>query len=178
MEHQHQKHTFVTLAQSCCHSVLLGARSRPQYYQVPRLWLVGYDESRHPLAPQQVTVMSFVAGGRTAAPCHARRHAQAQIGLRQGLPGSITCANVICLTHHISNRCTTKESDMRTHPHRPLSQVLEDVSEEHARKTITVDPHPHLPISAASIHPCRHADVMKRLVDNLLAAGKQFAVNQ
>jgi ubiquitin-like-conjugating enzyme ATG3 len=59
-----------------------------------------------------------------------------------------------------------------------LSQVLEDVSEEHARKTITVDPHPHLPISAASIHPCRHADVMKRLVDNLLAAGKQFPVNQ
>ncbi len=25
-----------------------------QYYQVPRLWMVGYDESRHPLTPQQV----------------------------------------------------------------------------------------------------------------------------
>jgi hypothetical protein len=25
-----------------------------QYYQVPRLWLVGYDESRQPLAPKQV----------------------------------------------------------------------------------------------------------------------------
>jgi len=34
-------------------------------------------------------------------------------------------------------------------------QVLEDVSEEHARKTITLDPHPHLAINAASIHPCR-----------------------
>ncbi len=38
-----------------------------------------------------------------------------------------------------------------------FTQILEDVSEEHARKTITVDPHPHLNISAASIHPCRHA---------------------
>ncbi len=52
------------------------------------------------------------------------------------------------------------------------------MSEEHARKTITVDPHPHLPLSAASIHPCRHADVMKRLVDNLIAAGREFAVAQ
>lgn len=25
-----------------------------QYYQVPRLWLVGYDESRQPLTPKQV----------------------------------------------------------------------------------------------------------------------------
>mmetsp|Transcript_2151 Transcript_2151/g.3487 ORF Transcript_2151/g.3487 Transcript_2151/m.3487 type:complete len:308 (+) Transcript_2151:85-1008(+) len=79
-----------------------------QYYQVPRTWLVGYDENRQPLTPQQ---------------------------------------------------------------------VLEDVSEEHARKTITVDPHPHLSITAASIHPCRHADVMKRLVDNLTAAGKEFPVS-
>mmetsp|Transcript_8738 Transcript_8738/g.18622 ORF Transcript_8738/g.18622 Transcript_8738/m.18622 type:complete len:301 (-) Transcript_8738:342-1244(-) len=78
-----------------------------QYYQVPRLWLVGYDETRHPLNPQQ---------------------------------------------------------------------VLEDVSEEHARKTITVDPHPNLSINAASIHPCRHAEVMKKLVDNMVEAGRTFEV--
>jgi ubiquitin-like-conjugating enzyme ATG3 len=59
-----------------------------------------------------------------------------------------------------------------------VNQVLEDVSEEHARKTITLDPHPHLPISAASIHPCRHAEVMQRLVDNLQQAGKDFAPEQ
>lgn len=78
-----------------------------QYYQVPRFWLVGYDESKKPLTPQQ---------------------------------------------------------------------VMEDVSEEHARKTITVDPHPNLALSAASIHPCRHAEVMKKLVDNLLEAGRDFQV--
>jgi len=27
-----------------------------QYYQVPRLWLVGFDETRHPLLPDQVRV--------------------------------------------------------------------------------------------------------------------------
>jgi hypothetical protein len=47
-------------------------------------------------------------------------------------------------------------------------QILEDVSEEHARKTITVDPHPNNPnVQAASIHPCKHAEVMRRLVARL-----------
>lgn len=26
-----------------------------KYYQVPRFWLIGYDERRQPLAPDQVT---------------------------------------------------------------------------------------------------------------------------
>ncbi|EFJ46364.1 autophagy protein [Volvox carteri f. nagariensis] len=83
-----------------------------QYYQVPRFWLVGFDESRKPLLPHQ------------------------GIG------------------------------------------VMEDVSEEHARKTITLDPHPHLPgLSAASIHPCRHAETMKRLADKLVEGGRDFRVD-
>ena len=58
------------------------------------------------------------------------------------------------------------------------SQVLEDVSEEHARKTITVEPHPNLSMSAASIHPCRHGETMKRLVDNILDNGGSFGIEQ
>ena len=27
-----------------------------KYYQVPRFWLVGYDEKRHPLTPKQVNI--------------------------------------------------------------------------------------------------------------------------
>mmetsp|Transcript_4171 Transcript_4171/g.8214 ORF Transcript_4171/g.8214 Transcript_4171/m.8214 type:complete len:98 (+) Transcript_4171:680-973(+) len=53
---------------------------------------------------------------------------------------------------------------------KPLSpeQVFEDIMAEQARKTVTIDPHPHLSgIPQASIHPCRHAAVMKKLVDNL-----------
>lgn len=52
------------------------------------------------------------------------------------------------------------------------------MSEEHARKTITLDPHPHLSVNAASIHPCRHAEVMKKLADNMAAGGNELKVEQ
>ena len=52
------------------------------------------------------------------------------------------------------------------------------VSEDHARKTVTSEPHPHLAagLSVASIHPCRHGEVMRRLVDKILEGGGQFEV--
>eukprot|EP00192_Tetraselmis_astigmatica_P011568 CAMPEP_0117652864 /NCGR_PEP_ID=MMETSP0804-20121206/2868_1 /TAXON_ID=1074897 /ORGANISM="Tetraselmis astigmatica, Strain CCMP880" /LENGTH=349 /DNA_ID=CAMNT_0005458967 /DNA_START=158 /DNA_END=1208 /DNA_ORIENTATION=+ len=81
-----------------------------KYYQTPRFWLVGYDESKHPMPP---------------------------------------------------------------------SKILEDVSEEHAKKTITVDPHPNwLTVQAASIHPCKHAEVMKKLVSELGKTGRDVPVEQ
>jgi ubiquitin-like-conjugating enzyme ATG3 len=78
-----------------------------KYYQTPRFWLIGYDESRQLLKPE-------------------------------------------------------------------LS--LEDVSAEHAEKTVTIDLHPHLPLSSASIHPCKHAHVMKKLLDNLSEGDKEISV--
>ena len=57
-------------------------------------------------------------------------------------------------------------------------QVLDDVSEEHARKTITVEAHPNLSLTAASIHPCRHSETMKRLMTNIQEGGGSFAVEQ
>ena len=58
----------------------------------------------------------------------------------------------------------------------PLStaQVFEDVTEEHARKTITVDPFPHTSLSVASIHPCKHANVMTKLGARLEESGRQL----
>jgi ubiquitin-like-conjugating enzyme ATG3 len=52
---------------------------------------------------------------------------------------------------------------------RPLSneQIMDDISSFHAHKTVTVEPHPHLGIPHASIHPCRHASVMKKIVDQM-----------
>eukprot|EP00466_Bigelowiella_natans_P014649 jgi/Bigna1/46288/estExt_Genewise1.C_30235 len=51
----------------------------------------------------------------------------------------------------------------------PLSpkQIMEDISADHARKTVTVDPHPHLEVPHASIHPCRHAPVMLRICERM-----------
>lgn len=68
-----------------------------KYYQTPRLWLFGYDESGAPLTPDQ---------------------------------------------------------------------VFEDVLSEYKEKTVTVDPHPLTGIPTVSIHPCKHAQVMKKVVQD------------
>jgi ubiquitin-like-conjugating enzyme ATG3 len=52
----------------------------------------------------------------------------------------------------------------------PLSgkEMLEDVMTDYANKTVTIESHPHVAGPHASIHPCKHGDVMKRIVDNLM----------
>ena len=46
-------------------------------------------------------------------------------------------------------------------------KALEDISAEHAKKTVTIDPHPHNSVPSASIHPCKHAPVMKKLIESM-----------
>lgn len=45
---------------------------------------------------------------------------------------------------------------------------MEDISAEHAQKTVTIDSQPHLGIQCASIHPCRHSQVMKKIIDSII----------
>jgi ubiquitin-like-conjugating enzyme ATG3 len=60
-----------------------------------------------------------------------------------------------------------------------VEQMNEDFSEDHANKTITIESHPHLVnVQMASIHPCRHAEVMKRLIEQLAGSGKVLGVHQ
>ncbi|KAK2994667.1 hypothetical protein RJ640_026146 [Escallonia rubra] len=80
-----------------------------KYYQTPRVWLTGYDESRMLLLPED---------------------------------------------------------------------VLEDVSQDHARKTVTIEDHPHLPGKHASVHPCRHGAVMKKIIDVLMSRGVEPEVDK
>lgn len=72
-----------------------------KYYQTPRMWLVGYDESGQPLKP---------------------------------------------------------------------AEIFEDVSSDYAQKTVTVEPFPHGNMSTASIHPCKHASVMKKVIERMNAS--------
>jgi ubiquitin-like-conjugating enzyme ATG3 len=44
-------------------------------------------------------------------------------------------------------------------------QIFEDISDDHARKTVTMEPHFHLAIVYASIHPCKHAHTMKMMME-------------
>jgi ubiquitin-like-conjugating enzyme ATG3 len=45
-------------------------------------------------------------------------------------------------------------------------QMMEDIVQDYAGKTATMETHPHIPDAGiyVSIHPCRHADTMKRLL--------------
>ncbi|OCF31228.1 preconditioning-inducible protein [Kwoniella heveanensis BCC8398] len=75
--------------------------SYDRHYQVPRIWLFGYDENKRPLTP---------------------------------------------------------------------AQVFQDVPNEHAFKTMTMEIFPHTGQQLASVHPCKHASVMKKFVDRMDAA--------
>lgn len=57
-------------------------------------------------------------------------------------------------------------------------QVFEDVSQDHAKKTVTIDDHPHLSGKFASVHPCRHSFVMKKIFGELAARGGEPRVDQ
>lgn len=52
---------------------------------------------------------------------------------------------------------------------RPLTstQVFEDVSQDYVKKTVTIETHPHLSLNLASIHPCKHAEVMKKIIERM-----------
>mmetsp|Transcript_10384 Transcript_10384/g.30502 ORF Transcript_10384/g.30502 Transcript_10384/m.30502 type:complete len:314 (-) Transcript_10384:145-1086(-) len=50
-------------------------------------------------------------------------------------------------------------------------QVYEDVLSEYVAKTVTVDPHPLTGTPTVSIHPCKHALVMKKVVQDWVDQG-------
>ena len=56
---------------------------------------------------------------------------------------------------------------------RPLStdEMMEDVMQDYVAKTATIEAHPHSGEAYLSIHPCRHAHTMRRLVENMIAGG-------
>ncbi|KAF7321858.1 Autophagy-related protein 3 [Mycena kentingensis (nom. inval.)] len=47
-------------------------------------------------------------------------------------------------------------------------QIFQDVSADHAFKTVTIEPFPHsASLQAASVHPCKHASVMKKVIERM-----------
>ncbi|CAP32605.1 Protein CBR-ATG-3 [Caenorhabditis briggsae] len=80
-----------------------------KYYQVPRLFLMGYDENRRPLT---------------------------------------------------------------------VDQTYEDFSADHSNKTITVETHPSMDLQMPTVHPCKHAEMMKRLINQYAESGKELGVHE
>ncbi|XP_050438338.1 ubiquitin-like-conjugating enzyme ATG3 [Adelges cooleyi] len=62
----------------------------------------------------------------------------------------------------------------------PLSveEMYEDVSQDYAKKTVTMESHPHIPgPPMASIHPCKHAEIMKKLIQTVTEGGRDLGVH-
>ena len=57
-------------------------------------------------------------------------------------------------------------------------QIFEDIMQDYAKKTVTIEAHPHLGDAQASVHPCQHAAVMKRIVDHLVYVGGAPPITQ
>lgn len=50
------------------------------------------------------------------------------------------------------------------------SQIFQDISADHATKTVTIEAFPHSSsLQAASVHPCKHASVMKKVIERMNA---------
>ncbi|KAJ8350373.1 hypothetical protein SKAU_G00255030 [Synaphobranchus kaupii] len=63
---------------------------------------------------------------------------------------------------------------------RPLTvdHMYEDISQDHVKKTVTIENHPHLPPPAmCSVHPCRHAEVMKKIIETVAEGGGELGVH-
>jgi len=62
---------------------------------------------------------------------------------------------------------------------RPLTtpQIFQDVSADHALKTVTIEPFPHSSMQAASVHPCKHASVMKKVIERMNAGVEEHQRN-
>jgi len=64
--------------------------------------------------------------------------------------------------------------------HKPLTvaQIYQDVSKDYAMKTVTMEVHPHLSVPRmASVHPCRHAEVMKSIIETVTEGGGELGVH-
>lgn len=57
-------------------------------------------------------------------------------------------------------------------------RIFEDVMQDYAKRTVTIDPHPHLTRSEASVHPCRHGAAMLNILNALKESGNIPSVDQ
>jgi ubiquitin-like-conjugating enzyme ATG3 len=62
----------------------------------------------------------------------------------------------------------------------PLSSahIFEDIMQDYAEKTVTIEAHPHMQISCASVHPCQHSAAMLNIIGSLVACGATPNVEQ
>eukprot|EP00826_Nyctotherus_ovalis_P010553 TRINITY_DN12776_c0_g1_i1.p2 TRINITY_DN12776_c0_g1~~TRINITY_DN12776_c0_g1_i1.p2 ORF type:complete len:197 (+),score=89.67 TRINITY_DN12776_c0_g1_i1:409-999(+) len=62
----------------------------------------------------------------------------------------------------------------------PLTEkeMFEDIMSDYANKTVTLESHPHQGINCLSVHPCKHALAMKRIIGLIAENGGKAEVHQ
>jgi ubiquitin-like-conjugating enzyme ATG3 len=50
-----------------------------------------------------------------------------------------------------------------------IHKTMEDIMQDYVNKTATLETHPYDGLQCLSIHPCRHAATMKRIIDTMIA---------
>lgn len=58
------------------------------------------------------------------------------------------------------------------------NSIMNLISRDHAHKTVTIETFPHFSQTIASVHPCKHASVMKRIIDQYLEGSREVRVDQ
>lgn len=58
-----------------------------------------------------------------------------------------------------------------------VEEMFEDVSQDNAKKTVTLEQHPHLGPSMIAVHPCRHSDLMKKFINIAEEGGNELSVH-
>ena len=121
------------------------------FYRTPRLWLFGYDERQRPLSEDDM--YEDVSQVRARASMYED---VSQVRARASLYTSVR----VCMVWRVD-----------VHHDNPATQ-------DHLNKTVTLEQHPHLPPPPRlSVHPCRHAEVIKRIMDMVAEDGRELEVH-
>ncbi|KAH9371158.1 hypothetical protein HPB48_017085 [Haemaphysalis longicornis] len=123
------------------------------------------------IVPTQATVLSKDEAAAAAAPSSAGD------GDPSSLDGGIVSTRTYDLNITYDNYYRTPRLWLYGYDEKrePLSMeaMYEDISQDHAKKTVTMEAHPHLPgPPMASVHPCRHAEVMKKIIQTVTEGGR------
>lgn len=55
--------------------------------------------------------------------------------------------------------------------------MFQDISQDHAKKTVTIEAHPHLGYRCAFIHPCKHASIISKFISRCAEDGHSFGLD-
>lgn len=60
----------------------------------------------------------------------------------------------------------------------PTDRIFDDIMQDYANRTVTIENHPHTSRPQASIHPCQHGAAMKRVIEALNEVDRVPSVDQ